>query len=192
MKSRFCTPIFKNVYSLFTLTGSLKTPSLNSHRRTKNQSSLARKKLPLTYMQKNGVLVRCFGEWFTVCLQKLPLKIKMRLSAQSKSDLGCFDPDLIDIYWFAFTKWSWPLGPQPNHTKVVWAPKAHPKFRSFYGVGIWCPPHFQVLYRMGTWCPPYFYVNYRVGLGGPPYKFSSSPNGWRKDSAISCTPSRKP
>ena len=77
-------------------------------------------------MQKNGVLVRCFDEWFTVCLQKLPLKIKMRLSAQSKSDLGCFDPDLIDIYWFAFTKWSWPLGPQPNHTKVGWAPKSHP------------------------------------------------------------------
>lgn len=33
---------------------------------------------------------------------------------------------------------------------------------------------------------------FRVGLWGPPYKFSSSPKGRRKDSAISCTPSRKP
>ena len=76
MKSRFCTPIFKNVYSLFTLTDSLKTPSLNSHRRTKKSIISCPQKLSLTYMQKNGVLEGCFGERFTVCLQKLSAQIK--------------------------------------------------------------------------------------------------------------------
>ena len=40
--------------------------------------------------------------------------------------------------------------------------------------------------------PGHFYATYRGGLWGHPYKFSSPPNGRRKASAISCTPSRKP
>ena len=67
----------------------------------------------------------------------------MRPSAQSKSGLGCFDPDLIDIYWFAFTKWSWPLGPQPNHTKVGWAFDSHPTFRYFIGWALGAHPTFM-------------------------------------------------
>ena len=64
----------------------------------------------------------------------------MRPSAQSKSGLGCFDPDLIDIYWFAFTKWSWPLGPQPNHTKVVWTPKVQTTRRYSFDIEKWGGP----------------------------------------------------
>ena len=77
----------------------------------------------------------------------------MRPSAQSKSGLGCFDPDLIDIYWFAFTKWSWPLGPQPNLTKSGVGPKVPPYFYVNYRVGLWGPPHFSISneYRRVVW-----------------------------------------
>ena len=97
----------------------------------------------------------------------------MRPSAQSKSGMGRFDPDLIVVLdWFgklvvalgATTKSydnrsghlrSRPLVGFVCDKNVGWAPKSHPHFHSFFRMGTWCSPYFYANYRVGLWCPPY-------------------------------------
>ena len=96
----------------------------------------------------------------------------MRPSAQSKSGMGRFDPDLIVVLdWFgklvvvlgattkSYDNWSGHLRPRPLvgfvcDKKVEWAPKSHPTFKCFIVWALGAHPTFMQIIGWDFWAHP--------------------------------------
>ena len=96
----------------------------------------------------------------------------MRPSAQSKSGMGRFDPDLIVVLdWFgklvvalgattkSYDNWSGHLRPRPLvgfvcDKKVGGAPKSHPTFKCFIGWALGAHPTFMQIIGWDFWAHP--------------------------------------